>query len=72
MEKFSGQPRGNRTLITVQLSCGDQVTSRNPPLHGKTTYICPANRGHGYKVTWTKYTMANGFTRENPAAPETA
>ena len=44
-----------RDLITVTLVCGDQVKARNSPRHARTTYPCPANKGHGYQVGWKEY-----------------
>lgn len=70
MEKFSPAKNvSQRGLVMVALACGDQITARNPPLHNKTTYICPANRGHGYKVAWKRCTSSD-HTRHNPLHEE--
>lgn len=72
MEKFEGRPLGNRTLFTIILTCGDQITCRNQPMNYQTKYICPANRGHGYMVPWARYRTSDGFVKENPAQQEDA
>lgn len=63
----SAVPRNRRDLYTVQLECGDQITSRNPPLNNRTTYVCQAAKGHGYRVRWVSYISGSmGFARDNP------
>lgn len=60
------QFRQTRSLVTITLVCGDQVTARNQPLSEKSTYHCPANKGHGYVVRWARYqSNVTGHERVN-------
>lgn len=58
-----------RGLVTIVLSCGDQVTARNQPLNIRSTYMCVANKGHGYSLMWVKYrSFGSTVEHDNPLA----
>lgn len=68
MNRTRGE-RSIRSLVTVVLECDHQVTAKNPPMHPKAKYVCPARCG--YQKAWMQYTNhASEYVYYNPLFSE--